>query len=84
MELFVEFFVFFLGRKVNIVIWLFGVGFVLYGVFCLIIRKRISVLLYLLVKNVNFDLVDEVGYRVVLIGFLIFMFGVLIFVMIWV
>lgn len=73
----------FSGRKVNTVIWSFGAGLVLYGALRLIIRKRISALLHPLVKNVNLDLVDEVGYRAVSIGFPIFTLGALIFAMIW-
>jgi cytochrome c-type biogenesis protein CcsB len=36
-----------------------------------------------LVKNVNLDLMDEIGYRSVLIGFPVFTLGGLIFAMIW-
>ncbi|MCY8582381.1 c-type cytochrome biogenesis protein CcsB [Bacillus haynesii] len=73
----------FSGRKLNTVLWSFGTGALLYGVIRLIIRKRISQLLQPLVKNVNLDLVDEIGYRSVSIGFPVFTLGALIFAMIW-
>lgn len=73
----------FSGRKVNTVIWSFGAGLVLYGALRLIFRKRISALISPLVKNVNLDLVDEVGYRAVSIGFPVFTLGALVFAMIW-
>ena len=64
-------------------IWSFGAGLVLYGALRLIFRKRISALISPLVKNVNLDLVDEVGYRAVSIGFPVFTLGALVFAMIW-
>ncbi|QHZ47472.1 c-type cytochrome biogenesis protein CcsB [Bacillus sp. NSP9.1] len=73
----------FSGRKLNTVVWSFGAGMLLYGLIRLIIRKRVSQLLQPLVKNVNLDLVDEIGYRSVSIGFPVFTLGALIFAMIW-
>ncbi|MCG8397672.1 c-type cytochrome biogenesis protein CcsB [Bacillus atrophaeus] len=83
MEPFIELPAIFSGRKVNTVIWSFGAGILLYGAFRLIIRKRISAFLQPLVKSANLDLVDEVGYRAVSIGFPVFTLGALIFAMIW-
>jgi cytochrome c-type biogenesis protein CcsB len=71
------------AKKLNTVIWSFAVGSIIYLLFRLIARKRISQLLQPLVKNVNLDLIDEVGYRSVLIGFPVFTLGALIFAMIW-
>lgn len=71
------------ARKLNTVIWSIGAGLVLYGLFRLIFRKRISAFIQPLVRNVNLDLVDEIGYRSVLIGFPVFTLGALIFAMIW-
>ena len=71
------------ARKLNTVIWSILVGTVLYGLIRLILRKRIGAALKPLVKNVNLDLVDEIGYRSVAIGFPIFTLGALIFAMIW-
>ena len=71
------------ARKLNTVIWSAGAGLLLYGLFRLIFRKRISAVIQPLVRNVNLDLVDEIGYRSVLIGFPVFTLGALIFAMIW-
>ncbi|MBD8070302.1 c-type cytochrome biogenesis protein CcsB [Bacillus sp. PS06] len=71
------------ARKLNTVIWSFLVGTILYGIIRLILRKRIGAALQPLVKNMNLDLVDEIGYRSVAIGFPIFTLGALIFAMIW-
>ncbi|MCY7948435.1 c-type cytochrome biogenesis protein CcsB [Bacillus atrophaeus] len=83
LEPFIELPAIFSGRKVNTVIWSFGAGLLLYGALRLIIRKRISAFLQPLVKSANLDLVDEVGYRAVSIGFPVFTLGALIFAMIW-
>lgn len=71
------------AKKLNTVLWSLGAGIVLYSLLRLILRKRISASLQPLVKNINLDLVDEIGYRSVLIGFPVFTLGALIFAMIW-
>lgn len=71
------------ANKLNTVIWSTIVGSILYGLLRLIFRKRISALFQPLTKNVNLDLVDEIGYRSVTIGFPVFTLGALIFAMIW-
>ena len=71
------------AQKLNTVIWSFFSGTILYLLVRLILRRRVSTLLQPLVKKVNLDLVDEVGYRSVLIGFPVFTLGGLIFAMIW-
>jgi cytochrome c-type biogenesis protein CcsB len=71
------------AKKMNTVVWSIIGGIVLYGIIRLILRKRISAMLQPLVKNVNLDLLDEIGYRSVMIGFPIFTLGALIFAMIW-
>jgi cytochrome c-type biogenesis protein CcsB len=71
------------AKKMNTVVWSLGAGIVLYGLIRLILRKRISAALQPLAKNINMDLVDEIGYRSVLIGFPVFTLGALIFAMIW-
>lgn len=73
----------FSANKVNTVIWSTIVGTLLYGLFRLLFRKRISALLQPFTKNINLDLVDEIGYRSVTIGFPVFTLGALIFAMIW-
>lgn len=71
------------AKKLNTVIWSFLAGIVLYFLIRLILRKRIAAALQPLVKNINLDLVDEISYRSVLIGFPVFTLGALIFAMIW-
>jgi cytochrome c-type biogenesis protein CcsB len=71
------------AKKLNTVIWSFLGGLVLYGLIRLVIRKRISAALQPFVKNIKLDLVDEISYRSVLIGFPVFTLGALIFAMIW-
>ncbi|MCQ6273835.1 c-type cytochrome biogenesis protein CcsB [Bacillus sp. V3B] len=71
------------AKKLNTVIWSIVAGLVLYGLIRVIFRKRIGALLKPLVKNINLDLVDEISYRSVLIGFPVFTLGALIFAMIW-
>ncbi|MGM0899943.1 MAG: c-type cytochrome biogenesis protein CcsB [Bacillota bacterium] len=69
--------------KLNTVIWSLVGGLVLYWLLRLVLRKRIAASLQPLVKNINLDLVDEISYRSVLIGFPVFTLGALIFAMIW-
>lgn len=71
------------GSKFNTVIWSFIAGSILYGLVRLIFRKRVGALLQPLLKNVKPDLVDEVNYRSVAIGFPVFTLGGLIFASIW-
>jgi cytochrome c-type biogenesis protein CcsB len=71
------------AKKLNTVIWSLAAGVILYALLRLIFRKRIAAVLQPLAKNINLDLVDEIGYRSVLIGFPVFTLGALIFAMIW-
>lgn len=71
------------ARKLNTVIWSFGIGVALYALLRIIARKRISASIQPHVKNMNPVLLDEIGYRAVTIGFPIFTLGALIFAMIW-
>lgn len=71
------------AKKLNTVIWSLGVGMILYGLLRLVFRRRLAAVIQPIVKNVNLDLVDEISYRSVLIGFPIFTLGALIFAMIW-
>ncbi|MBP2077821.1 c-type cytochrome biogenesis protein CcsB [Oceanobacillus polygoni] len=71
------------GRKFNTVIWSFITGTILYGLVRLIIRKRVGAKLQPLLKNVKPDLLDEIMYRSVAIGFPVFTLGGLIFAAIW-
>lgn len=71
------------AKKLTTVVWSIIAGTVLYGLIRLIIRKPISRLLQPLAKRANSQLLDEIGYRSVLIGFPVFTLGALIFAMIW-
>ena len=71
------------AKKLNTLIWSIATGIVLYGLIRIIFRKRIGSLLKPFVKNINLDLVDEISYRSVLVGFPVFTLGALIFAMIW-
>ncbi|MFP3917629.1 c-type cytochrome biogenesis protein CcsB [Lysinibacillus telephonicus] len=71
------------AKKLTTVFWSFIVGTVLYLLIRLITRKRIIEMLHPLVQKVNLSLLDEVGYRSVLIGFPVFSLGALVFAMIW-
>lgn len=71
------------ASKLTTVFWSFLVGTVLYWLIRLIARKRIAAIFKPFVKNVNLQLMDEIGYRAVIIGFPLFTLGALIFAMIW-
>lgn len=71
------------GKKFNTVVWSLITGLVLYALIRLILRKRIGAAIQPLLKNVKPDLVDEINYRSVAIGFPVFTLGGLIFASIW-
>lgn len=71
------------AKKLNTVIWSFIGGAVIYIVLRLALRKRVAAALQPFVWKINLDLVDEISYRSVLIGFPVFTLGALIFAMIW-
>ncbi|RDY70136.1 c-type cytochrome biogenesis protein CcsB [Halobacillus sp. SY10] len=72
------------AKKFNTFLWALLGGIVLYWGTRLILRKRIAAAIQpLLNKKVNPELVDEVSYRAVAIGFPVFTLGALIFAMIW-
>src|SRR5690625_2288371 len=71
------------ARNFNSLIWSFITGGILYGLIRLVLRKRIGAAIQPLLKNVKPDLVDEVTYRAVAIGFPVFTLGGLIFASIW-
>lgn len=69
--------------KLNSMLLSMILGGILYIATRLVLRKRVGARLKPLVKNVSFELLDEISYRSVLIGFPIFTLGALIFAMIW-
>ncbi|MEK4424724.1 c-type cytochrome biogenesis protein CcsB [Solibacillus sp. FSL K6-1523] len=71
------------ARKLTTVVWSILFGSVLYLLIRLLLRRSVSSMLQPLVKRVNSELMDEIAYRSVLIGFPVFTLGALIFAMIW-
>jgi len=71
------------AKKLTTVVWSIIFGSIIYVLLRLILRKRISEVLQPLTKKTNSQLMDEIGYRSVLIGFPVFTLGALIFAMIW-
>ncbi|TDL34699.1 c-type cytochrome biogenesis protein CcsB [Jeotgalibacillus sp. S-D1] len=71
------------AARLNTVIWSLISGTLIYLLIRLITRKSVSALLQPLVRRVNLNLMDEVGYRSVMIGFPVFTLGGLVFAMIW-
>ncbi|SFD51159.1 cytochrome c-type biogenesis protein CcsB [Lentibacillus persicus] len=71
------------ARKFNTLIWSVLTGLALYGLFRLILRKRIGAAIQPFLKKVKPDMLDEVSYRSVAIGFPVFTLGGLIFASIW-
>ncbi len=71
------------ASKFNSVIWGIIAGLVLYAFYRLIARRRLYSLLYPLVKKLDPELLDEISYRAVAIGYPLFTLGALIFAMIW-
>ncbi|MDX8046088.1 c-type cytochrome biogenesis protein CcsB [Gracilibacillus sp. S3-1-1] len=70
-------------RKLNTLVWSLAVGFVLYQLTRLALRKRVAAAIQPLLKKANPELLDEVCYRAVAIGFPVFSLGGLIFAAIW-
>ncbi|MEO4053270.1 c-type cytochrome biogenesis protein CcsB [Solibacillus sp. CAU 1738] len=71
------------GKKLSTVAFSVLFGTIIYLLIRLIGRRSISAMVQPLVKKVNSQLMDEIGYRAVLIGFPVFTLGALIFAMIW-
>lgn len=70
-------------RKWNTLFWSLTGGLVLYLLLRLVLRKRISAAVQPFLKRANPELLDEVCYRAVAIGFPVFTLGGLIFAAIW-
>jgi len=71
------------ARKLNTVIWSVFTGFIIYVLFRLIFRKRVGAVIQPFLKRTKPDLLDEITYRAVAIGFPVFTLGGLIFASIW-
>lgn len=70
-------------KKFNTLIWSLLVGGAIYLLVILISRRRVGALVQPLTKNVNENLLDEITYRSVAIGFPLFTLGGLIFAAIY-
>ncbi|KAB8138372.1 c-type cytochrome biogenesis protein CcsB [Gracilibacillus oryzae] len=70
-------------RKFNTLVWSLLAGIVLYIGMRLILRKRIAAAIQPFLRKANPELLDEVCYRAVAIGFPVFTLGGLIFAAIW-
>lgn len=70
-------------RKLNTLIWSILTGSAIYLFTRLILRKRVGAAIQPALRNVNLDLLDEITYRAVAIGFPLFTLGGLIFAAIW-
>ncbi|MBO8170644.1 MAG: c-type cytochrome biogenesis protein CcsB [Bacillaceae bacterium] len=71
------------GRKLNTMLWSILSGIVLYWLIRLLIRKRLSAAMKPWLNDLDPDVIDEISYRSIAIGFPIFTLGALIFAMIW-
>lgn len=71
------------GRKFNTLIWSVFVGLILYGILRLTLRKRIGAAIQPVLMKAKPDLLDEISYRAVAIGFPVFTLGGIIFASIW-
>ncbi len=71
------------AKKSNTIVWAFMMGTVLYVAIRLVTRKSVSAILKPWTSRVQPQLMDEISYRAVVIGFPLFALGGLLFAMIW-
>lgn len=71
------------AKTLTTFVWSVASGIVLYLILRLIFRRPIAALLQPFAKKANSQLMDEIGFRAVMIGFPVFTLGALIFAMIW-
>lgn len=71
------------GKTLTTLVWSVATGIVLYLLLRLILRRPVATLFQPFAKKANSQVMDEIGYRSVLIGFPVFTLGALIFAMIW-
>jgi cytochrome c-type biogenesis protein CcsB len=71
------------AKTLTTFVWSIASGILLYLILRLIFRRPIAALLQPFAKKANSQLMDEIGYRAVMIGFPVFTLGALIFAMIW-
>ncbi|MCG0313956.1 MAG: c-type cytochrome biogenesis protein CcsB [Calditerricola sp.] len=71
------------AKKLNTLVWSVLGGLAVYGVLRLWARRRLGAVLQPTLRDVEPELLDEISYRAIAIGFPIFTLGGLIFAMIW-
>ncbi len=71
------------SQSLNTVIWSVILGLIVYGVLRLILRKRLMAFVKPLANRADLNLMDEIGYRSVIIGFPLFALGGIFFAAIW-
>ena len=71
------------AKTLTTFVWSVATGLVLYLLLRLIFRRPLATLFQPFAKKANSQLMDEICYRAVLIGFPVFTLGALIFAMIW-
>ncbi|MFP3471395.1 hypothetical protein R0J90_15250, partial [Micrococcus sp. SIMBA_144] len=71
------------SQSLNTVIWAVILGLFVYGLLRLILRKRLMALVKPLTNRADLNLMDEIGYRAVIIGFPLFALGGIFFAAIW-
>ncbi|AJK88019.1 MULTISPECIES: c-type cytochrome biogenesis protein CcsB [Lysinibacillus] len=71
------------AKKSNSIVWAFMMGTLLYVAIRLVTRKSVSATLKPWTSRVQPQLMDEISYRAVVIGFPLFALGGLLFAMIW-
>ncbi|WP_336634794.1 c-type cytochrome biogenesis protein CcsB [Lysinibacillus fusiformis] len=71
------------AKKLNSIVWAFMMGTLFYVAIRLVTRKSVSAILKPWTSRVQPQLMDEISYRAVVIGFPLFALGGLLFAMIW-
>lgn len=71
------------SQSLNTVIWSVILGLTVYGLLRLILRKRLLSFIKPLANKADLNLMDEIGYRSVIIGFPLFALGGIFFASIW-
>jgi cytochrome c-type biogenesis protein CcsB len=71
------------GRKFNTMVWSVLSGLLLYGLIRLLLRERVGKVMSKATDSLDPELVDEITYRSISIGFPVFTLGAMIFAMIW-
>jgi cytochrome c-type biogenesis protein CcsB len=71
------------AKTLTTFVWSVLTGIILYLILRLTIRRPVAALFQPFAKKANSQLMDEIGYRSVLIGFPVFSLGALVFAMIW-